>query len=352
MALLPNILLRLSKTENFDSEIKAITKNWLSHLLSQRRYSTNTTNSYATDFLNFLFFFAQHLQQQVTLESLLEANLKDFRSWLAFRKIQKVQNISNSRGLSSLRSFFSYLYQTRGKQNHNINIIKAGKKGQKLPRALNENNSILALNALSSEDGSEPEWIKWRNIAILMLLYGAGLRISEVLNICIDHCRFDDATTTNHEPNLKPKERTINAINVMGKGNKERLAPILKCVSDAILKYLTIVPVNLKHQIFIGVRGKKLQGSVFRRKLQQLRQQFGLPEHMSPHAFRHSFATHLLKNGTDLRTIQELLGHQNLSSTQIYTKIELGDLRKGYEKFHPLANRMAQKNLSKNKEEI
>ena len=273
MALLENALCRIISMENVDDEIKKTIREWLSYLLDQRRYSSNTVDAYATDFINFLLFFMHHSQQIITLDLMLQANIKDFRSWLAYRKIQKVQNTSNARGLSALRSFFAYVYKNLGQQNHNINAIKAGKKSQKLPRALNEDHAVAALEGLVNAGCMEPEWLRWRNIAILLLLYGSGLRISEVLDICMQDCCFEDDLELEESERISLSQKYIASIIVIGKGSKERLTPVLPAVSYAIIKYLELVPYDTTGPIFIGVNGKKLQSSVFRSRLRQLRQE-------------------------------------------------------------------------------
>jgi integrase/recombinase XerC len=304
-------------TVKIDKELSKVIVEWSQYLKLQRRYSSHTLKAYVTDLYYFLNFMHEHTQEDINLELLKKLEIRDFRSWLASRKNNDLKSTSNQRALSVIRSFYKFLKTNNFFANNNIFAIKISKINKPLPKALNQEDMIKAINnvEITSDD-----WQGIRDMAIVMLIYATGLRISEALSISLQNLPANDSD---------------NLI-IKGKGNKERLVPVLKKVIETIQTYIKCCPYDLSTgPIFKGKNGKKLNPDVFRKKIRDLRKLIALPEYTTPHAFRHSFATHLLSNGGDIRVIQELLGHQTISTTQRYTKVEAKTLMSDYKKFHP-----------------
>lgn len=292
---------------------------WLGWLESEKKLSGGTLLTYQKDFADFLSFLNEYHGDVVRWENIEKLSIKDLRAWLAKRHKDKIVFASTARAISVVRSFYKFLDRFKDIKNSapfNINTPKIDKT---LPKALNVEEARIATSSL--EEMASTPWIGARNIAILLLLYGCGLRISEALNLKVKDI---------------PKGETLR---VLGKGNKERELPILPVIKKALVKYKEACPYLLEADsyLFIGAKGGHLQAAIFRKSLQELRKTYGLPAKASPHAYRHSFATHLLSEGGDLRTIQELLGHESLSTTQKYTKIDAKRLMDVYEKAHPKA---------------
>jgi integrase/recombinase XerC len=235
--------------------------------------------------------------------------LQDFRSWLAKRKNDGFEAASNARAVSSVRSFFKYLHKEIGFENDAIAAIKISSRGRKVIKSLSTEQILQILTEL---DGSD--WQDKRDKAIMLLLYGCGLRISEVIALN----RTDIAAT----------------LLVEGKGKKQRIAPVLDKTIAAINDYLSSLP-YAGEALFYGAKGKRLRPEIVQKRLREIRAMHNLPDHLTPHALRHSFATHLLSAGADLRTIQELLGHESLATTERYTHIDVARLSEGYKNFHP-----------------
>lgn len=303
---------------NIDSALQDIVIQWLTWLAVEKRYSDHTVKSYRTDFALFLDFTHNHVGEEVTLSQLLALEVRDFRSWLAMRHQAGKSITSTKRALSSLRNFYTYLKKFHQLENQAIFHIKTPKAPSHLPKALTEYDSKRAVSSI--ETLAADAWVGKRDAAILLLLYGSGLRISEALSLTKQHLAGS------------PEMLTIT-----GKGNKERRVPLLPIVLEAIEDYLQYCPHFLEEDepIFRGIRGKPLQQRTFYGTLKQLQGALGLPETASAHAFRHSFATQLLGKGGDLRTIQELLGHASLTSTQRYTSIDAKRLLDAYNNAHP-----------------
>jgi integrase/recombinase XerC len=222
---------------------------------------------------------------------------------------------TNARAVASLRSFYRYLQRHYGIENPAALTLRAPRRSPPLPKAVSVKESLAAVQMIA--DYQQEPWVGLRDRTLLGLLYGAGLRISEALNLT----RGDLAGET---------------LRIRGKGNKERLVPLLPAVKNALEEYLAACPWQ-SEIVFYGLRGKRLQPAVFSKQLRILRNAIGLPESTTPHAFRHSFATHLLAEGGDLRSIQELLGHSSLTTTQRYTKVDTERLLSAYSLAHPLA---------------
>jgi integrase/recombinase XerC len=245
--------------------------------------------------------------------------MQDVRAWLAKFSISEHDLASYARYVSAIRNFFRYLDKFEGITNTSASVIKIKRKTRPLPKALTEVDARSALE----EAGKMPKdnWIKLRDYAIVSLMYGCGLRISEALGVT-------------------KKDFGEDYLTVRGKGNRTRNVPVLDVVKVAVEEYLKACPKQFEpdEKIFIGKRGLSLSPRVMQHQVQKIRTNLGLVGTVTPHAFRHSFATHLLNSGADLRSIQELLGHQNIATTQIYTAVTSSRLLEAYQKAHPRAN--------------
>ena len=292
---------------------------WSRFACDFKRYSLNTVRSYSRDIRFFLVFVEFHLGNKISLQSLKNLKPIDFRSWLADERKFGTSPESLARYVSSVREFYNWLNEKKSLANFSVFSIQLPRKKKKLPRPISEVN-VMKLLSLTSKNRSIP-WLAARNAAVLLLLYGCGLRISEALGLKRKNYPFGDF------------------IKVQGKGNKERIIPIIPIVKTYIDKYVDLCPfqkMDCEH-LFVGKRGKKLNPRIVQQEISNLRLQLGLPATTTPHALRHSFATHLLSAGGDLRTIQELLGHVSLTSTQIYTDVDEVRLMKVYKETHPKA---------------
>ncbi len=292
---------------------------WNRFASNMKRHSTNTIEAYSRDIQFFLNFFEIHQGEIISLKLLADLTPSDFRSWLADERKCGASSASLSRYVSSVREFYNWLNEKKGLSNFSVFSIQLSRKEKKLPRPISEVNAIKMLS-LSTKNKLIP-WLAARNTAVISLLYGCGLRISEALNFKRRDYPFDEF------------------IKVRGKGQKERLIPIIPIVNDSVGKYVKLCPLPLADDgpLFLGIQGKKLNPRVVQEEIRNLRVQLGLPTTATPHALRHSFATHLLSAGGDLRTIQELLGHASLTSTQIYTDVDQVRLMKVYKETHPKA---------------
>lgn len=302
-----------------DTSLASMIHSWLQWLATEKRYSPYTVTSYQTDLHYCLLFFQEHHGGLITPGNLAALTLSDFRSWLAKRHADGFSATSTHRALSSLRSLFRYLATFHSIKNEAIHTLTAPKKPKALPRALSEEESVTATTTIGTyaKDG----WQEKRDTAILLLLYGAGLRISEALGLT-------RSAIENQE-----------SLRIHGKGNKERFVPLLPAIREAVDAYLNACPYPISSQdkIFLGARGKPLQPAVFQKQVRLMRQGLGLPDSTTPHAFRHSFATHLLHAGDqgDLSTIQELLGHKTIVSTERYLHISEDRLMQAVNRLHP-----------------
>jgi len=312
-----------------DPELAAAIREWEIWLVSERRYTAHTTGAYGRDLAAFLAFLTDHLGQTPGFSALGGLVAADFRAWLAFELRANKAKVSIARALSVLRGFFRFLDRRGFLHNPAIAAIRAPRAPHTIPRALDAADAIatIAASAGAGEPGAKPvpekAWIAKRNAAVFTLLYGCGLRIGEALNL-----------NQNQAPSGE-------ALRVLGKGSKERIVPVLTVVREAVADYLAACPFSFvpEDPLFVGLRGKRLQAAIVQKEMRRLRAQLGLPETATPHALRHSFATHLLAGGGDLRSIQELLGHASLSTTQRYTEVDTAGLRKVYDKAHPRARR-------------
>ncbi len=288
---------------------------WLTHV---RRASAHTITAYTIDLAHFCRFLSLHLGGPVSLKNLGRLEPKDIRAWLASRS-QRFEAASTARALSTVKSFFRHLEKQSGFENAAIFHIRSPKIKKSLPRALPEIQAGEALQAIATQH--DEDWMNKRDLALLALMYGCGLRIGEALSLRFKDIPQDDALT------------------IIGKGNKQRMVPVLPVVREALRDYAAACPYPFSagSPLFLGKRGKALDPAIFQLQLRKVRAALGLPESATPHAFRHSFATHLLSAGGDLRSIQELLGHASLSTTQRYTHVDKERLLKAYESAHPRA---------------
>jgi integrase/recombinase XerC len=292
---------------------------YLDSLAIERHYSAHTVAAYRRDLAAFFAFLQEHLGGQVTLAHLAALRVADFRSFLARRRNEGLSSTSLGRALSALRGFYRYLERNDLAANQAVHSVKRPKTPHAVPKPLSEDAARAAIDTVETLDRAP--WVLARDVALLTLLYGCGLRISEALGL-----RRGDA----------PFGRSLR---IVGKGNKERLVPVLPAVNEAVAQYLALCPFGgaPDDPLFVGTRGGPLNPGVVQRGMRELRVALGLPETATPHALRHSFATHLLSGGADLRSIQELLGHASLSTTQRYTEVDTEHLKRIYARAHPRA---------------
>ena len=288
---------------------------WLAH---ERRASPLTVEAYGADLAGFLGFLTGHLGNEPDLPALAGLRAADLRGWLAFGAAAGRGSATRARQLSAVRSFFRWLARQHGVANAQVRLLAAPRARRPLPRALEPRQA----RAVAEDIGemSDTAAIQARDVALFTLLYGCGLRIAEALALNVA-----DA----------PREGAA-ALRVTGKGAKQRIVPVLPVVRAAISAWLRLHPRPLPDApLFLGARGKRLDPAVAQRTLRAFRRLSGLPEHATPHALRHSFATHLLAEGADLRSIQELLGHASLSTTQRYTAVDTTRLMEVWRATHP-----------------
>lgn len=305
----------MSTIRTHHTQTTALIAEWLEWLCHERNYSTHTVNAYETDLLSFIHTIHSHIGKPPTPTILTNLSTKDFRAWLANRHNKKYSPSSTARALSVVKNFYRFLNRQKKLKNSAIFHIQTPKLSKPLPKALTPENALEATKNISHL--SEEPWISARDTALLMLIYGTGLRISEAL-----------ALTPN---DLMSRD---DSITVTGKRKKQRLVPVLPQIKNTIKSYVELCPYQLAPNapLFRGARGKPLNRRILNQQLTKLRSWLNLPDNTSPHTFRHSFATHLLESGGDLRTIQALLGHENLSTTQRYTKINAKHLLSSYQK--------------------
>ncbi|AMC13039.1 tyrosine recombinase XerC [Liberibacter crescens] len=299
-------------------ELWALRQHWIDILETERRLSRLTVEAYERDTRQFLIFMTSYTEAPIGKKTICELHPSALRAFISSRRHEGITANSLRRTLSAIRSFIKYLEKEIHLNSAKILAIQSPRKQKSLPKALNE---IQTLKLFHEKINIHKEsWMNARDLAILYLLYGCGLRISEALALTPEDIH-------NNEESLR----------IHGKGKKTRLVPFLFPAKQATIQYCKIYPFPLvpKAPIFRGLHGKPLNPGVFQRTIRDLRRRLGLPETTTPHTFRHSFATHLLSKGADLRSIQELLGHSNLSTTQVYTDIESTNLLKIYDRSHP-----------------
>jgi integrase/recombinase XerC len=302
--------------EKCEADFAKILTDWQTWLRVEKNVSKHTFRAYTSDMTQFINFLSLHQGSALSINGISGAKITDFRSWLSRQAVNGAANGTRARALSSIKSFFIWMDKQGIAHNAAIGTVRSPKLPRKLPKALLEVQAFRLLDDMMIEN-----WTQQRDKTLFTLLYGCGLRINEAISLNIEHLP--------HEGFLR----------VIGKGNKERQVPILKEVELSIEECRAACPFpeEPKRPLFLGARGKRLHQGVAQKAMRDLRKQLNLPDTATPHALRHSFATHLLQNGANLREIQELLGHVSLSTTQIYTDINFEDLRKIYKKAHPRA---------------
>ena len=299
-------------------DLNTAVKGWLAYLKHARGAADLTIEAYERDLRQFLSHLRQQQGHAPCLGDLTTLNAKSIRSFLASRRRDGTNSRTLARTLSSLKNFFRWLEREEDIHNRAIDQVSRPKLPHAIPKPLTVER---AAEVVKAEPTAKLDWIQARDTAVLLLLYGAGLRISEALRL-----RRKDIPGPGSE-----------VMRIDGKGGKERLAPILPVTTAAIAQYVALCPypLNADNTLFLGAKGGPLSPRIVQLAMQRLRESLGLPETATPHALRHSFATHLLSAGADLRQIQELLGHASLSTTQVYTEVDRDHLLRVYDAAHP-----------------
>ncbi len=321
------------KTDNSDAIVAALPhaapdvlealRLWQASLAGERQVSGHTLSAYSRDIRQFLDFLGQHLGRRPDLAALMSLSPADVRAFMASRRMNEIGNRSLLRGLAGIRSFVRYLEREGLGKAAAFSAVRTPKLARRLPKPLSAPSALAVVDADTRAGEDRPEWVLVRDAAVLGLLYGAGLRISEALGIVRKDAPIGG----------------MDSLTVLGKGKKTRMVPIIAPVRAAIERYLALCPYVLTPDgpLFVGARGGPLSARIIQLAVERLRGGLGLPASATPHALRHSFATHLLSGGGDLRSIQELLGHASLSTTQIYTAVDSSRLMAAYQSAHPRA---------------
>jgi integrase/recombinase XerC len=304
-------------TGRIEADLSAALDAWRGWLGGERRAARSTLSAYERDLKAFLSFVCRHQGGAVSLGMLASLGTGDFRGYLAERGARNYARTSTARALASVRGFFRFLERRHLAHNPSVRALRTPRLPKSVPKALTEGDARDVVDKVAVL--SDERWIALRDAAVVLLLYGCGLRISEALA-------------------LKRSEVPLrDAIMVTGKGNKQRVVPVLPIVAEAVEAYAAACPYVAEDSspLFVGARGGALDPGVVQRQMRRLRVHLGLPETATPHALRHSFATHLLAGGGDLRTIQELLGHASLATTQRYTEVDAARLAAVHRAAHP-----------------
>ena len=300
-------------------DLAAQLREWLRWLRAEKNMSPHTIRAYGTDVTQFITFLANHLGHAPGLNDIGNIDLRAFRAWLSRKTMDGAAASSRARSLSGVKNLLAWLDKQGVVHNAAIKSVRTPKKPHKLPRPLHEKQAMSVLQHEGAR--SEETWVDQRNRALFTLLYGCGLRIEEALSL-----------------NIRDLPRD-GFLRVMGKGRKERQVPVLRVVEEMLASYRRVCPYGETpdRPLFMGERGKRMRQQIAQKALREMRVELGLPENATPHALRHSFATHLLQNGANLREIQELLGHASLSTTQRYTEVDAKELIRIYSAAHPRA---------------
>lgn len=297
---------------------------WREWLKNERRYSVHTLDAYARDLAAFINFLAEDsdnaAENFVNIAYLQKLEISDFRRFIRARAALHLEKTSLAREISAVKNFFRWLERNNILKNPSPGIISSPRLPKSLPKSI-DYDDIMEILKTSGTDAAD-NWTGIRNQAVFIILYGCGLRISEAISL--NYGDFNSQSTF---------------LRIKGKGGKERIVPLLPSVINAVLAYLQAVPYKFKAEdaLFVGKRGERLSPRIIQRELQKIRAILGLSDTVTPHALRHSFATHLLAEGTDLRSIQELLGHSSLSTTQRYTDVQTETLKREYRKAYQTA---------------
>jgi integrase/recombinase XerC len=301
-------------------DLRAAIGLWIAWLAGERRASPHTVAAYGRDLACFLEFLTEHLGELPNLAAIEKLRPADFRAFLARRSADGIGRTSLARAISVLRGFVRFLQRRGLAATAALTALRSPKLPRTVPKPMTVDDATRSLDAAGVLAASE--WQRQRDIAVLALLYGCGLRLSEALGLTRARVPLGEMLT------------------ITGKGGKQRVVPVLPAVREAVADYVAACPFTLKatDPLFVGARGGPLNPRLVQRQMALLRGYLGLPETATPHALRHSFATHLLGAGGDLRAIQELLGHASLSTTQRYTKVETQRLLAVYDAAHPRAH--------------
>ncbi len=304
-----------------DPGLRTAVTAWRAWLGEERRASAHTLDGYGRDLAAFLAFLTEHRASEPALADLAGLQTADFRAFLARRSGDGLSRSSMARAMSSLRSFFRYLDRNGLVHNPALKAVRSPRPPRSVPKPLAPDEALETI-ALAGDLQDQP-WMAARDAALFTLLYGCGLRLGEALAL-----------------NRRQAPRG-EAMIITGKGRKQRLVPLLPVVVAAVATYLGQCPYGGTGDspLFVGARGNRLNPGVVQRQMRRLRAALDLPDTATPHALRHSFATHLLSGGGDLRTIQELLGHASLSTTQRYTEVDAAKLAAVYRQAHPRARK-------------
>jgi integrase/recombinase XerC len=294
---------------------------WLEAMAKERRLSPKTVEAYGRDLRQFLTFLAGHLGEPASISGVIALKPRDVRAFLAARRAEGVESRSLMRQLAALRSFARHVEREGHGTASAFSAIASPRLDRTLPRPLAPSAAVAMTRTDLRADDTRPPWVLARDAAVLALLYGAGLRISEALGI-----KRRDAPVGE-----------VDSVTVIGKGGKMRSVPTLPAARRAVEDYLALCPyvLNPEGPLFVGAKGGPLSPRMIQYAMAELRGALGLPDSATPHALRHSFATHLLTRGGDLRAIQELLGHASLSTTQMYTKVDAARLMSAFDAAHP-----------------
>jgi integrase/recombinase XerC len=307
---------------------------FLAWMAVEKRASLLTIDAYRGDLARFLAFMTTHLGGPPAMSGLASITLRDLRAWLAHEVAQAQASRpharrstpdqatrTRARRVSALRSFFKYLARREGVENPAVSLLRLPRTKKTLPRPLAREDALAAPDDIASMAHTAME--EQRNATLFLLLYGCGLRISEALNLNIADLHTMEGS---------------GVLGIHGKGGKERLVPVLPAVCKALEAWRKRHPAPAPDSpLFVGVRGGRLHPAIAQKAMREWRVSNGLPEHVTPHALRHSFATHLMEGGADLRVIQELLGHASLSTTQRYTLADEARLLDVWTRAHPRA---------------
>lgn len=307
-------------TEGSDQALRLM-EQWLERMRGVRGASDKTIEAYRRDVSGFLGFLGNHLGGPTGKATLAKITISDMRAWMASERNRGLSARSLARALSAVKSYYRWLGETHGIEAAAVTATRAPKLKQRLPRPVDPAAAKALIERVEIQH--QTPWIAARDVAVVTLLYGCGLRISEALNL----------TRADHP--------LPDVLRIKGKGDKVRLVPVLPAAREAVGEYIRQCPYTPAPDgpLFLGLRGGALNPRQIQKTMEQSRMQLGLPATATPHALRHSFATHLLEAGGDLRSIQELLGHASLSTTQAYTAVNQARLMEVYEKSHPRSNR-------------
>lgn len=299
-----------------------IIADFINYLLNTKNYSTHTATAYESDLHDFASFYARWSGTTPMANDLSRIDTIAFRAWLADRARRKMEHKSTARALSAVRSFYKYIAKKYDIQNDAIGLISAPRVPRKLSKAIDAHDVSDMHGAINVIDNKNP-WIAARDWALVVLLFGCGLRISEALAL--------------RQRDFASRPDTLR---IMGKGQKERIVPVLAAVNDAVAKYIAACPYagDETKPLFRSVRGLPMTARMAEKVVENLRTYLQLPDYVTPHALRHSFATALLAGGADLRSLQELLGHASLSTTQLYTRVNMAEINNIYAHAHPFAH--------------